>query len=67
MGISDWGVALGLQGQSMFCLLKDKNGLIWIGTNRGIYRYDGEYIQSYPIGPAVGDDRGQGRQDLVCQ
>jgi signal transduction histidine kinase/CheY-like chemotaxis protein/ligand-binding sensor domain-containing protein len=52
MGISDWGIALGLQGQNMFCILKDKNGLIWIGTNRGIYRYDGEYIQSYPVGPA---------------
>src|SRR5579863_7918603 len=53
LGISDWGVALGLQGQAMFCLLKDKNGLIWIGTNRGIYRYDGEYIQGYPLGPAA--------------
>ena len=61
MGISDWGVALGLQGQSIFCLLKDKSGLIWIGTNRGIYRYDGEYIQSYPIGPAssiIEDNKG---------
>src|SRR5579872_2809389 len=26
MGVSDWGVALGLQGQNIFCLLKDKNG-----------------------------------------
>ncbi|HET7000325.1 MAG TPA: two-component regulator propeller domain-containing protein, partial [Puia sp.] len=53
MGISDWGVALGLQGQIIYCLLKDKNGLIWIGTNRGIYRYDGEYAQSYLLGPAA--------------
>ncbi|HEY2350494.1 MAG TPA: two-component regulator propeller domain-containing protein, partial [Puia sp.] len=53
MGVSDWGVAMGLQGQNMFCLLKDKNGMIWIGTNRGIYRFDGEYVQSYPVGPAV--------------
>jgi len=53
MGVSDWGVALGLQGQNTFCLLKDKDGLIWIGTNRGIYRYDGEYIQNYPVGPAI--------------
>ncbi len=62
LGISDWGVALGLQGQSMYCLLKDKSGLIWIGTSRGIYRYDGEYVQSYPIGPASAmiEDR-QGR------
>jgi signal transduction histidine kinase/CheY-like chemotaxis protein/ligand-binding sensor domain-containing protein len=52
MGVSDWGVAMGLQGQNMFCLLKDKHGLIWLSTNRGIYRYDGEYVQGYLVGPA---------------
>ncbi|HLA57124.1 MAG TPA: two-component regulator propeller domain-containing protein, partial [Puia sp.] len=53
MGVSDWGIAMGLQGQNMLCILKDRNGLIWIGTSRGIYRYDGEYVQSYPVGPAA--------------
>jgi signal transduction histidine kinase/CheY-like chemotaxis protein/ligand-binding sensor domain-containing protein len=53
MAVSDWGIAMGLQGQNILCLLKDKNGLIWIGTGRGIYRYDGEYVQNYPVGPAA--------------
>ena len=53
LGVSDWGVAMGLQGQNFYCLLKDKNGLIWIGTKTGIFRYDGEYVQSYPVGPAA--------------
>jgi len=54
LGVSDWGNALGLQGQNILCLLKDKNGLIWIGTKTGIFRYDGEYVQSYPVGMAQG-------------
>ncbi|HEX3079560.1 MAG TPA: two-component regulator propeller domain-containing protein, partial [Puia sp.] len=54
LGVSDWGNSLGLQGQNFLCLLKDKNGLIWIGTKTGIFRYDGEYVQSYPVGMAQG-------------
>ncbi|MDE3143284.1 MAG: ATP-binding protein, partial [Bacteroidota bacterium] len=39
--------AQGLPEKVVFCLLKDKNGLIWIGTDKGIYRYDGEYMWTY--------------------
>ncbi len=54
MGVSDWGNAMGLQGQNFLCMIKDKNGLIWLGTRTGIFRYDGEYVQSYPIGLTQG-------------
>ena len=47
ISISDIGVAQGLPGKIVLCLLKDKNGFIWIGANDGIYRYDGEYMQLY--------------------
>jgi signal transduction histidine kinase/CheY-like chemotaxis protein/ligand-binding sensor domain-containing protein len=49
LSISDWGQSLGLGGSNIFGLLKDKAGLIWMGTNRGIFRFDGEFIQSYPV------------------
>ena len=47
LGISNIEGGQGLPEKIIFCLMKDKNGFIWIGTEKGLYRYDGEYMQSY--------------------
>jgi signal transduction histidine kinase/DNA-binding response OmpR family regulator/ligand-binding sensor domain-containing protein len=53
LSISDWGGTLGFQGKSVLCLIKDRTGLIWIGTDKGLERYDGEYIQSYQVSDGI--------------
>lgn len=60
--VSEMGAAMGLNVNRTFCTLEDQKGFIWIGTNRGIYRYDGEYFKVYENQVAVNlmEDR-QGR------
>ena len=45
--ISDIGAAQGLPDKVILALIKDSRGFIWIGTDKGLYCYDGEYMQSY--------------------
>jgi len=54
--LSVYGIGLqqGLRDNIVLSLLKDKNGLMWIGTSTGLYRYDGEYMESYSVGGANG-------------
>jgi len=62
MSVSDWGQSLGLQGKNLFALFHDKNGLIWIATDKGIARFDGEYIQFYSmpgVSDLIGDNQGR--------
>ncbi len=47
----EFGGAEGLQGDIVTCLFKDKDGFLWIGTNLGIYRFDGENLLIYIPGP----------------
>jgi ligand-binding sensor domain-containing protein len=36
----------GLTSPSIFCIKKDKQGYIWLGTNTGVVRYDGkDFVQ----------------------
>ena len=47
----------GLQAKFITCLLKDKNGLMWIASNEGLFRYDGEHIRTLytrPFSIAIG-------------
>jgi signal transduction histidine kinase/ligand-binding sensor domain-containing protein len=59
------GQGQGLQDKSILCLYKDNNGLVWIGTDKGLYRYDGQFMQTYPIytdngiGGIIGDRDGR--------
>ena len=66
LSIFDFGQPHGLQAKFITCLLKDKNGAMWIGSTEGLFRYDGEHIQTFVAGPlqsAIGgmveDDRGK--------
>jgi signal transduction histidine kinase/ligand-binding sensor domain-containing protein len=39
----------GLSNNSVQCLLQDKNGIVWIGTNGGLNRYDGALFIQYNL------------------
>ncbi|HEY4110088.1 sensor histidine kinase [Puia sp.] len=39
----------GLSNNSVQCILQDKNGILWIGTNGGLNRYDGSFLVQYSI------------------
>ena len=45
ISIFDFGQTHGLPAKLITCLLKDKNGLLWIGSKEGIFRYDGEHLK----------------------
>ena len=46
----------GLTHSDAMCMAQDQHGFIWIGTNRGIDRYDGYQLKPYslPINPRNG-------------
>ncbi len=47
---------LSLEANSVRCFLQDEQGLMWIGTNRGLYSYDG--YESFPhFTPGSPEDR----------
>src|SRR5688500_12536810 len=39
----------GLSNNSVQCILQDKSGILWIGTNGGLNRYDGSLFIQYNI------------------
>jgi signal transduction histidine kinase/DNA-binding response OmpR family regulator/ligand-binding sensor domain-containing protein len=47
ISISDWGSTMGLLGQYPTCEFWDRSGFLWFSTDKGIYRFDGEYLRSY--------------------
>ena len=39
----------GLSNNSVQCILQDGSGIVWIGTNGGLNRYDGSFLLQYSI------------------
>ena len=63
-----FGQDQGLPGTIGSCFMQDKNGILWMGTDNGICRFDGEYCEIYSIDQGLTynwvtslmeDDRGQ--------
>ncbi|MGQ1787429.1 ATP-binding protein [Saccharicrinis sp. GN24d3] len=45
MDLFHWNVASGLPDNQVICFAQDENGFIWIGTGKGLVRFDGhEFI-----------------------
>ena len=42
-----YGDAEGLENQSIRVLLQDRAGFLWIGTENGLFRFDGVHFQAY--------------------
>jgi len=47
LSIFDFGPRHNLPALFVTSLLKDRNGMMWIGSQEGLFRYDGEHIQTY--------------------
>ncbi|MBK8500692.1 MAG: hypothetical protein IPL52_18175 [Flavobacteriales bacterium] len=41
----------GLSDNAVTCLFEDRAGYIWIGTERGLNRYDGQRVERFMAGP----------------
>lgn len=54
LAIYDFGSAQGMQAKLITTLFKDHNGLLWIGSSEGLFRYDGEHIQTFIQGSSTG-------------
>lgn len=39
----------GLNGNTVWSIIEDKNGTIWIGTNNGLCKYDGKVFSKVPL------------------
>jgi ligand-binding sensor domain-containing protein len=44
-----FGIEQGLNSNSIYSILQDKNGNIWVGTEKGLNRFDGNKFVSVPI------------------
>jgi diguanylate cyclase (GGDEF)-like protein len=48
-----YGTEQGLGNQAVQCLAQDTTGFLWVGTEDGLYRYDGRRFQSYGTGEGL--------------
>lgn len=42
-----YGITDGLAGATTYCLIQDKDGFIWIGTETGVSRFDGTHFKNF--------------------
>ena len=54
LSIFDLGQAQGFQSKLITSLFIDRGGLLWIGSSEGLFRYDGEHIQTFVRGSSTG-------------
>ncbi len=47
--LKHYGQEDGLNNQVVTCLLQDRTGFIWVGTQSGLFRYDGKRFERYGI------------------
>ncbi len=53
-GVMEVGAAFGLPGNGR-CFLQDKAGMLWIGTDKGLARYDGVNLEIYGTEQGIHD------------
>ena len=52
LAIYDLGKSQGMQANLITTLFKSRDGLLWIGSSEGLFRYDGEHVQTFVQGSA---------------
>ena len=50
-----YGAADGLNNLNVRCLFQDQTGFIWVGTDNGLFRYDGGHFRSYGHADGLSD------------
>lgn len=45
----DWLTLQGMAGKYISCMFRDEAGFIWLATEKGLSRYDGEYLMTYDV------------------
>jgi ligand-binding sensor domain-containing protein len=60
----NFGTKEGLPLSSSTCILQDQFGLVWLGTQDGLYRYDGYQFIAYKFNPD--DDQSIGGNIVNC-
>jgi ligand-binding sensor domain-containing protein/class 3 adenylate cyclase len=53
------GVQNGLPASKVYAIVEDATGMIWVGTEAGISRFDGENVISYGTGDGVAPNGGR--------
>ncbi len=53
----------GMKGESVFQIFRDSEGIIWVGTNKGLCRYNGNSIHNVP----TVDDETSGKVNDIVQ
>jgi PAS domain S-box-containing protein len=48
-----YGSREGLTNLSILCLLQDKSGYLWVGTENGLFRYDGDRFRAFSHGDGL--------------
>src|ERR1035438_2839728 len=43
----DYGQDAGLSNMDVYCLMQDHTGFLWVGTENGLFRYDGRQFRAY--------------------
>jgi diguanylate cyclase (GGDEF)-like protein len=49
----EYGSADGLANLSVKCLMQDHTGFLWVGTDNGLFRYDGNTFRAYGHGDGL--------------
>lgn len=61
---TDIPVDQGLSQSSVYCMLQDQKGFIWIGTKDGLNRYDGYEFLTYKYDQ--GDSESLSNNEIIC-
>jgi signal transduction histidine kinase/CheY-like chemotaxis protein/streptogramin lyase len=43
----EYGQDAGLTNLDVYCLMQDRTGFLWVGTQNGLFRYDGRQFRAY--------------------
>src|ERR1035437_8875965 len=43
----EYGQDAGLTNLDVYCLMQDRTGFLWVGTDNGLFRYDGRQFRAY--------------------
>lgn len=51
-----YGEKEGLTSKTVYCVIQDKDGFIWVGTDAGVFRYDGKYFKQFTTEDGLSDN-----------